>query len=429
MPAVFSRRPGSRGQHLSRGRSPRRALAGIAALAALATLAGCGSASDSSAPPPLGRPAYGPILDVVTSQLLVNGRPRGLTQNFPVRARTVYATVLLGDLHGATQMTMTWSRITSHGLQQLFSKQVPVTSYGLAYTAADVTGSLLLGTYQVSATVGGTTRSVEWGAYLPADATAADFAHMAGALRPGPSGLTPQPIPKLACQQVLSTISMPSTTTLRIVTSAYCPQDQRTGPTRGALIATMDRQAGMWLIGSMHLQDSGMLTGSFSLNVCKLPGGSNHPGQELFFSSVVYYNGQPRNFTGEYVLPAARQAPVVSVTSTVPAGATVHPGEKITLHVTAAEPARLGPEVAVRSIRITGPGGQVVKFRRFPKAPQGCDVASLRRTISFTYTVPASTGPASAGRAGAPKTLTLTASAIGAAPRTGTATISFLVSG
>jgi hypothetical protein len=110
---------------------------------------------------------------------------------------------------------------------------------------------------------------------------------------------------------------------------------------------------------------------------------------------------------------------VVIIKSSVPAGTRVHPGEKIVLRVTAAEPATFGPEVAIRSIRITGPAGEAVKFRRFHKAPQGCDVTWLRRTIRFTYTVPA----------GAPKTLTLTASAIGAPSRTGTGTISFPVAG
>jgi hypothetical protein len=409
---VLGRRPVRR-RCLPRGKNRWGALAGIVAL--VAGCAGCGSVADTSAPPPLGHAAYGPILDMVTSQLQVNGRPRAVTQYFPVRVRRVYATVFLGDLHGATQMTMTWSRLTSHGLQQLFTKQVPVTSYGLAYTAGQTQGTLPLGTYQVSASVGGTTRSIQWSVYTPTGTTAADFARTASALRPGGSGLNLQPIPRMACQEVLSTISMPSTTTVRLMMSAYCPQDQRTGATRGALIATMDRNAGMWLIGSMHLTHSGELTGSFSLDVCKLPGGSNHPGQTLFYSSVVYYNGQPRNFTGSYVLPPAHQTPLVSISSSVPAGTRVQPGEKIVLHVTAAEPARLGPEAPIRSITVAGPGGAVVKFRRFHKAPQGCDQAWLSRTVQFTYTVPA----------GAPKTLTLTASAIGAAGRSGMATISF----
>jgi hypothetical protein len=394
-----------------------RAVVGIAALAA--GCAGCGTVADTSAPPPLGRAAYGPILDMVTSQKLVNGRPRGVTQYFAIRSRTVYATVFLGDLGGATQMTMTWSRLTSHGLQQLFTRQVPVTSYGLAYTAGETQGTLPLGTYQVSASVGGSTRSVEWSVYTPAGTTAADFARTASALRPGGSGMSPQAIPKVACQQVLSTISMPSTTTVRLVLSAYCPQDRRTGPSRGAVIATMDRSAGVWLIGSLHLQHSGVLTGSFSLDVCKLPGGSNQPGKTLFYSSVVYYNGQPRNFTGSFVLPPAHLAPEVSISSSVPAGTRVHPGEKVVMHITAAVPSRLGPEAAIRSITVVGPGGELVKFRRFHKAPQGCDMAWLRRTIQFTYIVPA----------GAPKKLTLTASANGLPAQTGTATISFPVSG
>jgi hypothetical protein len=390
----------------------------IAALVAgCGAVTGCGAVADTSAPPPLGRAAGGPILDLVTSQTLLDGRPRGVTQYFAVRSRAVYATVFLGDLGGATQMTMTWSRLTGHGLQQLFTRQVPVTSYGLAYTAGETPGTLPLGTYQVRASVGGTTRSVEWSVYTPAGTTGADFARTASALRPGPSGMSPQPIPKVACQQVLSTVSMPSTTTVRLVLSAFCPQDRRTGPTRGTVIATMDRNAGVWLVGSLQLQHSGVLTGSFSLDVCKLPGGSNQPGKTLFYSSVVYYNGQPRNFTGSYVLPPAHLAPVVRIGSSVPAGTRVHPGEKIVLHITADVPSRLGPEAAIRSIRVVGPGDEVAKFRPFRKAPQGCDTAWLRRAIQFTYTVPA----------GAPKTLTLTASANGLPAQTGTATISFPV--
>jgi hypothetical protein len=409
---VFHRRPVSR-----TGKRRWQALAGIAAL--VAVCAGCGSAGSTAAPPPLGRPTYGPILNMVTAVQMIGGRPRGLTQYFAVKNRRVYAVAFLGDLHGATQMTMTWSRLTGHGLQPLFSKQVPVTSYGLAYTAGQTAGTLPVGTYQVSATVGGATRSVDWTVFTPAGTTGTNFAHTASTLRPGVSGSTPQSIPKIPCQQVLSTVSMPSTTNVRVVLSAYCPQDRRTGPTRAALIATMDRNAGEWLVGTLHLQHDGMLTGSFSLDVCSLPGGTNRPGNSLFYSSVVYYNGLARNFSGSYVLPPAHLAPVVIIKSSVPAGARVHPGENIVLHVTAAEPATFGPEVAIRSIRITGPAGEVVKFRRFHKAPQGCDVAWLRRTIRVTYTVPA----------GAPKTLTLTASAIGAPSRTGTGTISFPVAG
>jgi hypothetical protein len=410
---VFRRLPVGR---LPWGRSRWRALAGIAAL--VAACAGCGSVSDTSAPPPLGRASYGPIVDIVTAQLLVNGRPRGLTQYFPVRARAVYAVAFLGDVHGATHMTMTWSRVTGNGLQRLFSKDVPVTSYGMAYTTGETPGTLPVGTYQVTATVGGTTRSIDWTVFTPPNTTGADFARTASAVRAGGSGLTPQPIPRIPCEAVMSTVSMPSTTTVRLMLTGYCPQDRRSGPSRGAVIATMDRNAGMWLVGSLHLAHDGMLTGSYSLNVCKLPGGSIWPGKTLFYSSVVYFDGQSRNFTGTYVLPPAHLAPVLTIRSSVAPGTRVHPGEQIVLHVTAAEPARFGPEEAVRSITISGPAGEVVKFRRFRKAPPGCDLAWLRRTIRVTYTVPT----------GGPKTVTLTASAPGAAGRVGTTAISFPVS-
>jgi hypothetical protein len=394
-------------------------MAGAAALVVLvAVCAGCGSATSTSAPPPLGRATDGPILNVVTAQQMVAGRPRDLTQYFAVRTRTVYAVAFVGDLHGAAQLTMTWSRLTGHGLRRLFSTQVPVTSYGLAYTAGETTGTLPLGTYQVSASVGGSTRSVDWTVFTPANTTGADFARTASALVPGGNGSTPQNIPKHPCQQVLSTVSMPSTTTVRLLLAAYCPQDRHTGPTRGAVIATMDRNAGEWLVGNMHLQHDGMLTGSFSLDICRLPGGSNWPGKSLYYASVVYYNGLTRNFSGQYVLPPAHLAPVMIIKSSVPAGTPVHPGEKIVLRVTSAEPAAFGPELAIRSIRLTTPSGETVGFHPFRKASPGCDVTGLRRTVRLTYTVPA----------GAPKTLTLIASAVGAPFRAGTASISFPVS-
>lgn len=354
----------------------------------------------------------------MTAQQLVEGWPRGLSQYFADRDRAVYAVAFLGDLDGATQLTMTWSRLTGHGYQQLFSRQVPVTSYGLAYSSAVTPGTLPVGNYQVRATVAGITRSVDWAVYPSAHTTTASFAQ-ASTPRPGGSGLIPQTIPKVPCQQVQTSVSMPSISTVRIVLSAYCPQGRATGPTRGTVIATMDRNAGVWLVGPLHLLPSGVLTGSYSLDVCKLPGGSDQPGQSLYFSTVVYYKGLTRSFSNLYTLPPAHLAPAVSISSSVPAGTRVHPGEKITLRVAAAEPTTFGPEVSIKSIRIAAASGQVIKSRYFRAAPPGCDQSTLRRTISFTYTVPA----------GAPKTLMLTASAVGAGSRIGTATISFPVAG
>ena len=391
------------------------AAAGVVAL----VCSGCGT---TSPPSPLGRPAHGPILSLVTALSLNGSKPRGLTQYFAVKDRSVYATAFLGDLHGATQLVMTWSKLTSRGLHVLFSKEVPVTSYGVAYTSAVVPGrtaTLPLGTYQVSASVDGVTRDVNWTVFTPAQTTAADFAKSTEPLQLGPSGSLPQFLPKVPCVQVQSSASMPTTTDVRLVVSAYCPQDHRNGPTRGIVVATMNHNAGEWLVGRMSLQSTGMLTGSFNLNVCKLPDGSNQPGTPLYFSSIIFYRGNSRNYSGSYLLPPAHLAPVVIISSSVPAGAQVYPGQKIVLHVTGSEPVAFGAEDPVRTIVVTGPAGQVVTSRQFRtgRHRDKCGTQPLRKTIRLTYVVPA----------GAHGPLTLTATAVGLEHHFGRSTITFKV--
>lgn len=389
-------------------------LAAAGAVALVCT--GCGA---TSPPKALGKPAQGPILSLVTSLKLNGYKPRGITQYFAVKDRSVYAAAFLGDLHGATQMVMTWSRLTSKGLHVLFSREVPVTSYGVAYTSAITPGTMPPGTYQVSASVDGVTRDVYWTVFTPAHTTAADFAKTTVPLRLGPSGSLPQFLPKVPCVQVQSSASMPSTTEVRLVVSAYCPQDHRNGPTRGIVVATMDRNAGEWLIGRMNLRPTGMLTGSFNVNVCKLPGGSNDPGSALYFSSIIFYRGNSKNFSGSYVLPPAHLPPVVIISSSVPAGAQVYPGEKIVLHVTGSEPVSFGAEQPIRSIFVTGPAGQVVTSRHFPPGRHhgDCGTKQLRKTIKLTYVVPSGLhGP-----------LTLTATAMGLAHHFGRGAITFKV--
>jgi len=379
----------------------------------------CAACGTTGAPPPLGKRTHGPILNVVTSQYLYGSQPRGVSQYFAVRTRTIYASVLVGDLHGATQAVITWSRLTASGPRKLFSKELPVTNYGLAYLTAVTPGTIPVGTYQVSASVGGQTRSVDWTVFTPPQTTAASLSRTAAALRPGTSGSLPQQIPNVPCTQMDSALSMPSTRDVRLILSAYCPQDNRNGPSRGVVIATMDRAAGEWLVGGLHLEHDGMLTGSFSLDLCKLPGGSAEPGGSLFYSSIIYYRGISRNFSGEFVLPPAHLAPAVTIRSSVPAGAAVRPGEKIVLHVTAAEPTTFGPELAIGSITVTGPSGHVVTARKYGARPSRCDASQLRKTIRVTYTVPAD----------AAGTVTLTAQSVGVPGPPGSASVSFPVRG
>jgi hypothetical protein len=388
----------------------------VAAAFGALVLACSGCGSSTSPPKPLGQPARGPILSLVTAQKLEDGRPRGLTQYFAIKTRTIYATAFLGDLHGATQMVMTWSRLTAHGLHVMFTKEVPVTSYGIAYTTGVTPGTLPPGTYQVSASVAGVTRSVYWTVFTPRGMSTGEFAKSAAPLRLGSSGSLPPFLPKVPCVEAQSSASMPSTTDVRLLVSAYCPQDSRNGPTRGVVIATMNRKAGEWLVGSLKLRPTGVLTGSFNLDVCKLPGGSNKPGTALYYSSVIYYRGTSRSYSGKYVLPPAHLPPVVFISSSVPAGAQVFPGEKIVLHITASEPVSFGAELPIKSIQVSDPTGKIVERRPVRQVkPVHCGTQALRRKMTVTYTVPAGLhGP-----------LTLTALAAGIPDQFGKATITF----
>lgn len=387
--------------------------------ALLLACAGCGGSS-TSPPKALGKPAQGPILSLVTAQTVQDGRPRGLTQYFAIKTRTIYAAAFLGDLHGASQMVMTWSRLTNNGLKVMFTREVPVTSYGIGYTTAVTAGTLPPGTYQVSATVDGVTRSAYWTVFTPKGTSTADFGKSAAPLRPGASGTLPQFRPRVPCSVAQSSATMPSTTDVRLLVSAYCPQNNRSGPTRGVIIATMNRKAGEWLVGNLTLQRTGVLTGSFNLDVCTLAGGSNKPGAALYYSSIIYYRGSSKNYSGKYVLPPAHHAPVVSISSSVPAGAQVFPGEKVVLHVTASEPVSFGAELPIKSISVSDSTGNVVKSRRFREVKHvHCGTQALSRTIRFTYVVPAgSHGP-----------LTLTALAAGVPGQFGKATVTYQAAG
>ncbi len=93
-------------------------LAAAGAVALVCT--GCGA---PGAPRALGKPAQGPILSLVTALKLNGYKPRGITQYFAVKDRSVYAAAaFLGDLHGATQMVTTWSRLTSRACNVPFTE-------------------------------------------------------------------------------------------------------------------------------------------------------------------------------------------------------------------------------------------------------------------------------------------------------------------
>jgi hypothetical protein len=369
-------------------RLPRRwqALAGFAAVAV--ACAGCGA---TSPPPAVGSVIGGPIQILVTAPSVDTlGNPVGVTSFYRPGSRSVVAVAALGRLNGPQALVMTWSRLTGDGAQTLFSQHMTVTSYGRAYSTAVAHGPMPYGAYEVSVSVAGVTRSTEWGVYKSKRlAAVATSVKTAASLTPGPAAALPEPINRSrACQWQDVIAAMPTPTDLDLDVSAYCPESRQNGPTRGTVLATMSRTSGEDLIGMMHLEPGGVIAGNFRFNVCTLPAGSDIPGAKLGITTVIYYQGLARSFTFSAGLPGELLGPQVSISSSVPPGTQVHPGEKIKLQVTATEPDRLGAQIGIANIRVAGPDGRI-KFKRYPRVRTGCERYRAYRVLELTYRVPA----------------------------------------
>ena len=381
---------------------------------------GCAACSSVSAPAPLGRDVGGPILTIVTSvRANPQGAPVGLTQYFPTTSRSVAGVVELGKLASGTQVTLSWSRLSPSGsAQQIFSKTLPASSYGFADSSVVSTGPMQVGIYRFSATIGSVTKNADWNVYLPPHTAVADAKHTSDTLKLGPTvSHAAPPTPQNPCNHLRSIVTMPNPEHVHLSVAAYCPQTKGSGPVRGAELATMSKLDGNYLIGSLHRLKSGMITGNFVINVCKLPGGTDLPKSVLYVSTLILYGGYSRNFAGGYPLPAPHGLPNVTITSSVPPGTPVYPGEVITLKVTGADPTTLGPQLGIRMLRLYGPSGRI-RSKSY-RAASGCDSSALTRTMTVKYTVPGTTG----------KVLTLKGAASSVPGHSGILEISFPVSG
>ncbi len=376
------------------GRQPRRrwqAVAGCAAVAVAVACAGCG---ETNPPPPVGSVVGGPIQILVTAPSVNSiGNPLGVTSFYRQTAHAVTAVAGLGRLNGPQPMVVTWYRLTSAGPQLLFSQHMTVTSYGRAYSTAMDRGAMAYGAYEVSASVAGVTRTIEWGVYKPRKTArtkaAVPATEAVEPVTPGPAGALPEPINRTRpCQWQDVIATMPTPTDVDLNVSAYCPQSRQNGVTRGAVLATMSRTSGESLVGMMHTEPGGEIAGNFRFNVCALPSGSDVPGAKFGVTTIVYYQGLTKSFTFSAGLPSELLGPQVSISSSVPPGTQVHPGEKIKLRITATEPDRLGAQPGIRNIRVSGPSG-LIKVKRYRRVDTGCERFRGDRVLVLTYRVPA----------------------------------------
>ncbi len=318
------------------------------------------------------------------------GNPLGATSFYRSNTHSVTAIVALGRLVGPETMHMTWFRLTAAGPQTLFSRNMMVTSYGRAYSTAVDRGAMPYGAYEVTARVAGVTRTIEWGVYKPARQTKANAAPPGPVrpLTPGPAGALPELINRTRpCQWQEVISNMPTPTDVDLDVYAYCPQSGRHQVIRGTVLATMGKLNGQSVVGMMHTEPGGLIDGDFRFNVCALPSGSDVPGSRFGVTTIVYYQGSTRSFTFSAGLPGELLGPEVSISSSVPAGTQVRPGEKIKLRIIATEPDRLGAQAGIANIKVNGPDGQI-KFKRYPRVRTGCEQLRAYRVLNLTYRVP-----------------------------------------
>ncbi len=170
---------------------------------------------------------------------------------------------------------------------------------------------------------------------------------------------------------------------------AYCSGFDPGASYSGDVYATMDPAADWALIGHLTPEKSGRLTllrGSFDIQYCSLPGGSDLPGADFRYKLVVTKPAH-YEFPYQYTLPDDKAPPVLSVGSTPPHGTKVHPGEVIKVHITATEPTDQGPQEGIQDIQLLGPDG-LVDSAQYGNHPTACDLSRLTKTFTTTYTVP-----------------------------------------
>jgi hypothetical protein len=155
-----------------RGRWLAAVVAGFAAVCVACGGSGATHSAELLAAHPVAKAVHGPILAIVTAASVnANGQPSGISHSFAPSQPKVTALVVLGKLRGAGELTVSWSQVTSQGPQQLFTQSIAVNSFGRAYSTAVSQGVLAAGSYRVSASIDGVSRSVVWVVPGAADST------------------------------------------------------------------------------------------------------------------------------------------------------------------------------------------------------------------------------------------------------------------
>jgi hypothetical protein len=353
----------------------------------------------------------------VSSSVDAKGQPVDPSFTFGPSAKQITVLAHVGILTGDPPLVFTWSQTTSSGDKALFSQTVQVKSLDVAFSVGKSPGTLTVGTYKITATLGGETKSTQVvvsapqpsnstsGASSAASSSGNQASASAGPPVSGQSGAASQSAPASPPDSpgMFSDLFLDHYDTQDHLGWYY--QVYTTNPAKytgdftlqvnGGSPVSMGRVQGSTVLipelaSSSHRYHAAVQS-EWEIVPCDVPGGSDLPGTRLVVKSTTHSSYGQQSLQESVVLGPDTMAPDLTVTADPPYGSRVKAGDQITFHVTAEE--LRGPgypwQTGVSKIGVLDAQGDAVTPQTYGDAALPCEQKSWKQKATFTYTVPA----------------------------------------
>ena len=386
----------------------------VAAMALLAAVYGSSAGASSKQPP------NGPLLGIVTAPSIgATGAPVGEAFTFSPDTHQIVAILPIGKISHSEKLRVAWSSLDAAGSPTvLFHQTIRVSSFTNAYSTAVVTGTLAVGNYEVTATLGSEHTSADWSvtpaspsttsALLPpgiavgtpsgqtgtASTTNLDpvlDAAGAGPLTPGPDGtanpLPPSPPPASAssqngaCQDFL--------TAGEAILTDFEAQAHGWHCDSAITLKAAENGAPLAVIATAEPKGKyGFADAETTVPLCSLPGHSETPGTTIRL--VAEQAGHPEATEHFETTLEDSMSPGIYITGNAsPApGTKVSAGQRIDVSIIAAP---IPPTYGLDYIEIKTNTGADTKARAAPGS--GCGILGEARKTHFFDTIPPNPPP------------------------------------
>jgi len=347
------------------------------------------------------------------------GAPVGEAFTFSPDTHQIVAIMPIGKISHSEKLRVAWSSLDAAGSPTvLFHQTIPVPSFTNAYSTAVVTGTLAVGNYEVTATLGSEHTSVNWSvipaspsttsALLPpgiavgtpsgltgtASTTNLDSvldAAGAGPLTPGPDGtanpLPPSPPPASASSQ--NGACQNFTTAGEAILTDFEAAAHGSHCDSAVTLEAAENGAPLEVIATAEPKGKlGFVDAQTTVPLCSLPGHSETPGTTIRL--VAEQAGHPEATVHFETTLEDSMSPGVYITGNAsPApGTKVSAGQRIDVDILAAP---IPPTYGLDYIEITSNTGADTKAHAAPGS--GCGILNQARKTHFFDTIPPNPPP------------------------------------